>query len=82
MRNVNYSLGEMPTAEDYIDAAAAYAEEARNAMEEARQLVHDATFLRDDMIRAARREGAPLREIGEAVWLSHTAVAKIVKKGT
>lgn len=36
--------------------------------------------VRDDAIRAARAQGMSLREIGDAVGLSHTAVANIVNR--
>lgn len=39
------------------------------------------TDKRNAAIVQARRDGASLREIGEAVGLSHSAVARIVKKG-
>lgn len=35
---------------------------------------------RDKLIRAARAEGQPLRAIGEAAGLSHTAIAKILAR--
>lgn len=38
------------------------------------------TAERDDRIRQAVQAGAPLREVAEAVGLSHTAVAKIAKR--
>lgn len=38
------------------------------------------TVERDALIRRARSEGATLREVAEAVGLSHTAVAKIEQR--
>lgn len=38
------------------------------------------THLRDAAIHAMHAEGASLRQIGEAAGLSHTAIAKIVKR--
>jgi hypothetical protein len=42
--------------------------------------VREATDTRNRAIRDAHDAGLPLRAIGEAVGLSHTAVASIVKK--
>lgn len=36
--------------------------------------------LRDQAIRAAVNDGATLRAVGDAAGLSHTAVAKIVRR--
>lgn len=49
---------------------------AREQADKARK----ATEMRDYWIREARAEGATFRAIGEAVGLSHTAVAKIVNR--
>lgn len=38
------------------------------------------TARRDDLIRDAVKAGGSLREVAELVGLSHTAVAKIVKR--
>lgn len=40
------------------------------------------TVERDALIRRARAEGATLREVAEAVGLSHTAVSKIESRAT
>lgn len=53
-----------------LDHARDYANQARNA-----------TMLRDKWICRAHAEGSALRTIGEAVGLSHTAIAKIVERG-
>jgi lambda repressor-like predicted transcriptional regulator len=37
---------------------------------------------RDDAIREMRAEGAALRTIAEAAGLTHSAIAKILKRGT
>lgn len=50
------------------------------AREQARK-ARVATEQRDYWIREARAEGNSLRIIGEAVGLSHTAVAKILARG-
>jgi hypothetical protein len=42
--------------------------------------VREATDARNRAIRDAHADGLSLRAIGEAVGLSHTAVASIVKK--
>lgn len=44
------------------------------------QRAQAAIAARDDAIRAARAEGMTLREIGDAVGLSHTAIANIVNR--
>lgn len=40
----------------------------------------EAVARRDQLIRQAHAEGLPLRTIGDAAGLSHTAVAKIVAR--
>jgi transposase-like protein len=72
----------MSTTGEFLEAAEFYSGQARNAMRDARQLVRAASYLRDEMIRASYRQGASLRDIAAVVGLSHTAVAKIVKRGT
>lgn len=57
------------------------ATEMRVALERAGELVRTATSERDQLIRQALGEGGSLREIGEAVGLSHTAVKLIGEKG-
>jgi transposase-like protein len=47
--------------------------EAARALEESRQV-------RDDAIIAAYRKGGGMREIGEAVGMSHVAVANLLKR--
>ena len=41
----------------------------------------EATARRDEAIRRMRDEGATLRAIAEAAGLTHTAVAKILRRG-
>lgn len=44
------------------------------ALRRAGEAVRKATIARDELICAAVASGAPLRAVGEAVGLSHTAV--------
>lgn len=54
-------------------AAAALASQAKKARE--------ATVRRDQLIQQMRAEGASLRTIAEAAGLTHTAIARILKRG-
>ena len=46
------------------------------------QKAREAIFQRDVAILAWHREGASLREIGDAAGLPHTTVANIIKRGS
>lgn len=47
----------------------------------ASRTVREATARRDSLIRQLHDEGASLRQIAEAAGLSHTAIAKILRRG-
>lgn len=49
-------------------------DDARKELRQAGKQVHVWTAKRDELIRAAVAAGGSLREVGEAVGLSHTAV--------
>jgi transposase-like protein len=53
---------------------------ARRALERAGTRQREATEARNQAIAEAQQTGASLREIAEAVGLSHTAVARILKQ--
>lgn len=44
------------------------------------QRVREATAMRDKAIRQMHAEGATLRAIGEAAGMSHSAIAKILRR--
>lgn len=54
-------------------------DEDRKALHQAGRQVAVWTKKRDDLIRAAVAAGGSLREVGEAVGMSHTAVSFIVR---
>lgn len=55
--------------------------DTRRTLARAARMQRDWRDKRDEAIRDAYRDGASLREIAEAVDLSHSAVDKIIKRG-
>ena len=56
-------------------------DKTRNALAKRGAGVRRSVDRRNEAIRQAVADGASLREVADAVGLSHSAVARIVKKG-